>query len=379
MAIYGTTLALYLEQKWDKAYSAYLDPTEMNRLIRECIFRAAERKYMGDNTQKDHDELSVLVKTNKVFGLNSNQLLLSKLTISGATIVGTAPAIVTITTLTPHNVAVGDTVTIAGIVGISTSGPSVSPNGAQTVATVPTAYTFTYSLGAVTGVTNTYTANSGSITNLVLGTTNKMVPDYYHYLEGRAKFTETQSVTVTGVTAAASMVVTTSAAHNLRTGDSITISGVTGTGAIPTNLNATHTITKINNTKFSVPASGVGGTYASGGAIVLNIYSRNVIDVWTSNEKATFYQPTKWYPKAEFAEKLMKVNPLDSTCSEITMDYVCLPAIDIDVEDDTSDLTLYYTEKFLYFIMDTVVQDFAAQVRDMGLYQTGTQAIIDNP
>lgn len=377
MAIYGTTLSLYLEQKWDKAYSAYLDPDEMNRIIREGIFRAAERKYMGDNTQKDYDELSVLMRTNKVYGLNANQLLLSKLTIVSATIAGIAPAIVTVTTQLPHNIVTGDSVTIAGIVGISTTAPSVSPNGTFTV-TVTSTTSFTYSLGNVTTIVDTYTANSGSVENVTLAGTNKMVPDYYHYFTAKSKYTTALTAVITAVTRTAVMVVTTDTAHNLRTGDSVTISGATGTGALITNLNATHKVTMISRTKFSIPASGVSGTYTSGGAITLNQY-RNYMDVLTSNEKITEFKPSKQRPKVEFAEKLLKVHPLDETCSEITLDYMCLPAIEIDVADSANDLTKYYTDKFLYFIMDTIVQDFAAQARDMGLYQTGTQAIIDNP
>ncbi len=378
MAIYGTTLDLYLQQKWDKAYSLYLDPVEMNRLIRECIFRAAERKYMGDNTQKDYDELSVLMKTEKVFGLNNNKLLLSKLTISTATVAGIAPAIVTINTLTPHNVAVGDSVTITGITGISTTGPSTNPNGTFTVATVPSTTSFTYSLGAVTTIVNTYALNSGSITNVTLAGVNKMVPDYYHYFTARAKYTEALTPTITAVSRTAVMVVTTSSAHNLRTGDSVTIAGATGSGTLITNLNATHRVTMISRTKFSVPASGLSGTYTSGGTLTLNKY-RNYLDVETSNEKTTEFKPSKLYPKVEFAEKLMKLYPDDSVASEVTLDYLSLPAIEIDVADATNDLTKYYTDKFLYFIMDTTLQDFATQARDMGLYQTGTAAMVDNP
>jgi hypothetical protein len=52
-----------LQQKIDKAYSAYIDTTKANRLIEETILRLCEKLYSTLDTQKEYDELwSLLVK-----------------------------------------------------------------------------------------------------------------------------------------------------------------------------------------------------------------------------------------------------------------------------------------------------------------------------
>ena len=57
------------------------------------------------------------------------------------------------------------------------------------------------------------------------------------------------------------IVITTTAAHNLSTGQKVVISGVGGN----TNANGTFTITKVDATSFSLDGSSGNGAYTSGG------------------------------------------------------------------------------------------------------------------
>ncbi len=66
--------------------------------------------------------------------------------------------------------------------------------------------------------------------------------------------------TITGATNANPIVITTTAAHGLTTGETVTIAGVTGN----TNANGTWVVTVLTSTTFSIPAVG-NGSYISGG------------------------------------------------------------------------------------------------------------------
>lgn len=57
----GAEFYTILQQKIDKAYSAYIDTTKADRLIRETIYRLVEKLYMGLVTQKEVDELSSMI------------------------------------------------------------------------------------------------------------------------------------------------------------------------------------------------------------------------------------------------------------------------------------------------------------------------------
>lgn len=74
----------------------------------------------------------------------------------------------------------------------------------------------------------------------------------------------TLTVTVTGVTNAASAVVTTSGAHGLGVGDKVTIASVVGA----TGVNGTWVISAVGSTTtFTVPVGAAPGAYTSGGTV----------------------------------------------------------------------------------------------------------------
>ena len=51
-----------LQQKYDKAYSQYLDNAKANRLIKEAIYRLVDKLYSNLDTQKEYDELIELIQ-----------------------------------------------------------------------------------------------------------------------------------------------------------------------------------------------------------------------------------------------------------------------------------------------------------------------------
>jgi hypothetical protein len=60
----GAEFYLQLQQKYDKAYSQYLDSTKANRLIKEGMYRLVDKICSVLDTQKEYDELSELIKYN---------------------------------------------------------------------------------------------------------------------------------------------------------------------------------------------------------------------------------------------------------------------------------------------------------------------------
>lgn len=75
----GVEFYTILQQKIDKAYSAYIDTTKADRLIRETIYRLVEKLYSGLVTQKETDELwSLIVKEATV--VTASALAVSSLT-----------------------------------------------------------------------------------------------------------------------------------------------------------------------------------------------------------------------------------------------------------------------------------------------------------
>jgi hypothetical protein len=58
----GAEFYLQLQQKYDKAYSQYLDTTKANRLIKEAMYRLVDKISQLMDSQKEFDELSELIR-----------------------------------------------------------------------------------------------------------------------------------------------------------------------------------------------------------------------------------------------------------------------------------------------------------------------------
>lgn len=94
--------------------------------------------------------------------------------------------------------------------------------------------------------------------------------------------------TVTGATNANPIVITTSAAHNLSTGNRVTITGVGGNTA----ANTTANITVLTSTTFSLDSVAGNGAYTSGGSFNLSgVYDLSITPTAANTYAAgSFYQ-----------------------------------------------------------------------------------------
>lgn len=360
----GSEFSAYLNQKIDKSYSSYFDNTKLNRLVRESIFRSAEKKYLNYQTQKTFDELwswAVARKTVSLItggaGSTSSLLYLNSRQIQSITYTAGPNSLVTVNTTYNHYLTAGQAITLSGILGISggINGPwnIVNATDANTF-TIQTALTFT----------GTHTANSG------IFTTVNMLTDYYHYLYSKGKINAT-AVTITNVKAGTSTAIT-AANHRLRVGDAITIAGVVGISGI----NSAFTVSAVYSVdKFAVAVS-TTGTYTSGGTVTRQVSSD--IKIQRADQKAFVYsQPTEEFLKAEMSDNILFLYP--NTVYEVTIDYLRTIPHEIDVADNVVNLELYYPAKFLYYIADECALNAGGMVRDGEIQNTEQLAIQQNP
>lgn len=367
MAQTGQNLYKYLQQKVGQAYSGYLDTVKADRLFKEALIKSIEIKYYQDPDQKDKDDISTVLKANKVFVPKNNVLNTQALQIINVAIY--SPFSFLITTTLPHGFTTGQNVIISGILG---TGAMTSANGTFAVQAVSNT-SFSIAVPTATGV---YTANSGKITSTYT------ISDYWHLLAVKAKFsTIFYGYTITDATNTAPIVLTFNKRNPFRSQDYLNIAGVTGN----TNANGNYYLKKLNDfkgalyadTNFQIPIAG-NGAYVSGGAISNITY--NYCTPYISEQKiSVIVKPTATDPSFEISDNLIRIYPLDLTCSEVTADYISLPPAYIITTDNTLDLTLFYPDKFLYYVADTAARLFALQIRDSELYTGENNEQVKNP
>lgn len=250
-----------LQQKYDKAYSQYLDNTKANRLVKEAIYRLIDKLYMSLDDQKGYDELIEFIKNDVSIAVSTGKI--------------TLPA------------------------------------------------------------------------------------DYLHLF--RLKFTYSDTITFTGGTAGEYI----APAHTLRTGD-ILNSAIDGTGT-------SYTITNVKKGKF----------YLSTSSVASPLYLRRSFEatpLFSDRKKGSLSEATKESPKYQMnttgtnREIVCAPSPYSAT-----IDYMVKAPHIIDVSNNVTDLLDFYTDKFLYRLMDECVYEVASETRDFANKQSAQQTIIDNP
>ena len=350
----GNDLYLLVQQALGIAYTGQVTLPRAQRFCDRAFIQVCESVYNTNETQRTRDDLSFLVSTNQVFQIRNNQIYTVPLLLSNVTIVATTG---TFTTVLPHNLATGDSVTISGIAGFTPN-----PNGTFTI-TVTGANTFT---ATVTSASGTYTANTGQLTY------GAMISDYWHLLTLEAKYQKyIYDFSVSTITNATPCVVTLDHYNNISTGESITISNSFGNTAV----NGTWYVKKLNELSFAIysdknfqtPVAG-NGAYMGGAKLQRTWY--NYAKPYISDVKiGELNIPTVADPKVEVADKYLKVYPLDETCLEITIDYVQKPLVPIDITNTVIDLEAYYPKIFLNQIASEMQVQFSAALRDPEAYQ----------
>ena len=350
------------EQKVDQAYTGYFDKTKMNRLFKDTLYRVVNEKLDNYGIQKSREEISFLIKTGIVKTINGNKIATAPTPITNITV---NPTTIDVTFDNPHNVILGDSITISGVVG------TLSMNLAN--GTFSPTIIDEYTLQCTINLNGVYTANTGSMTF------SKMLDDYYRLLIAKAKVLENNELTVVGATNTSPIKVKVTEQNNLRSGELITISGVLGN----TNANGSFYIRRVNGKEFElftdailkVPVAG-NAAYTSGGELARSNYE--YCKELVSDKKIAVYSwADAQTPLYETTDKFLKFYPSENTIGEVTVDYCKLPK-EIDFNDLTTNYTLFYNDKFLYYLIDQAAKTFGLEIRDTELYNGMVRETTEN-
>lgn len=366
----GRDIDLYFSQKSDISYSAYLDQTKKNRLFKNAMFVCCDKKYLNLEDQKTFDEMAALISTENVFSVNNNKIYTSPLQITNIQFNTPSVNIATITTALPNNLRDGETVTISGVL----SNPALTNNiNGSFVATIASATTFTIPYVYVAG---TYTPNTGQVTYA------EMVSDYMHLYAVKCKYLEPLNIPVNNSSGVSPISIFFKIKNKIRSGDQIIISGATHNLA----MNGTWYVKQISSVgyylyqdaDFLIPSTG-GVAYSLPEGTVSKISYEYAKPNFSDRKIDQFNESEVDLPKYETANKLLKFYPTNRSCSEITLDYITVPKVFIDVTDNSTDLSLVYPEKYLYWIIDMSIKLFSTPLRDTLLNQEITQELVLNP
>ncbi len=361
----GQDVKLYFQQRADFSYTGYLDDQKLNKMFRNGIYLACDKKYLTLEEQKTFDEMAALITTKQVYQINNNQIATAPTPIVSIIQAGLA---LIVTTYFPHNLVTGDLVDLSNIQGVTTT-PTV--NGTFSVTTItPTKFRIIINSGSAAG----YVANTGQVVHA------KLIADYLHIYAVRCKFIEPLLGLVATRTQGFSPInVYFSARNKIRTYQQIQLANISP-------ANGTWYARQLNHTGVSLWTD-ADLTSPSTGGVDADGLSGRVNLVWYEDAKPKFAdrnidpyeKETVELPKFETAGKFLKFYPDNRVCSEITIAYFTKPPKELDVTDSTTDLELWYPAKFIYYMTDVILRLFSTPLRDTLLSQEVSQELIENP
>ncbi len=363
----GREIYKLFSEAYDAAFSAYVTTAEANRIFRKVVFIATDKKYLTLSEQKTFDELSPQISTENVFQVNNNKIFTAPLGIVNITF-GGGNAIVT--TLFPHNLITGDTVIITGTIFTA---PTLTIDGTYSVVVTGTS-TFTFVFAPPIGI---YTQNTGQITF------SKLVADYMHITSVKCKYTEPQiGLWITTTTGVSPIAIVFNQRNKFRDKSRIQLSNMTGTPAA-------------NGTWYYKQYNTIGGalyqnedlTIKSTGGTPSPNSQGSVSYIWYNEAKPKFAdrsidpyeEATPDEPQFETADKFIKFYPANRTCTEITLAYIKIPQVFIDCTNVTRDYSLYYPEKYIYFLISVAIRLLSTELRDQLLAVETSTELQTNP
>lgn len=364
--MFGTDVKIIFETKIDKTYSSFLNTVKQNNYLSEALTSSVLDAYRSLQKEETFADISNLIRTNKVCLINNNQIYIWFLDITNISFAGLT---VTVTTRLPHNIIAGDLVKFSDVSGLTFT-PAVNGNF-FTVLTTPSLRSFTFTVTAAAGA---HVANTGKIVSHQLSGIDKLIPDFNYFLNVKQKYFQRQRFKVKSITNSQPIKITVDRRSDLRTGDYLNISGVVGN----TNANGSFYIKKAGAYSFDLyydkaltQAASGNGTF-QGIPVINRIVYKVATPIFSSTKIDSFEQPSINNPRFERGDGFLKLHPLDTACEEITVDYVSIPPVEIDVTNSVIDLEDTYSAEFLYYVIDKAVNLFSQSVKDTELYQTSS-------
>lgn len=203
------------------------------------------------------------------------------------------------------------------------------------------------------------------------------IPQYLHVLAIKTEFTVLyHNCIVTGASGATPVLVTVNKIINIRDGEAANFAGVAGNASVNGKRYVKQVYKDYANKNYAyklytdedllIPLSPSGVYTTSTGSISRLIY--NWVKKKNSDTKIdALGEPTVNNPDYEIAQGRLKLLPLNRTCTQIFLDYISVPAVYPDVNDNTIDLETLYSLRFLYYWMDCVAELMGNESRDLVL------------
>jgi hypothetical protein len=188
----------------------------------------------------------------------------------------------------------------------------------------------------------------------------------YSLLPSQANQIYTQPLAISAITVTSSqLIITTVFPHYLAVGQNMTTFYVQQISSFSFQL--------FTDKALATPVVG-NANYVSGG-IMAKVDYQYASPLVPDRKKDMYSAATSIYPKAETANGMLKIQPFDLSCTEITIDYITTDLVDINPLDSALNLELTYPADFLYYVADTAANLAAKTVRDQELLQTSTTDI----
>lgn len=221
----------------------------------------------------------------------------------------------------------------------------------------------------------TFTPTSNTL-DLIPG--GAAMTDYHHVMNVKAKYIMPLGVSIVSASATTPLRITLASDVNLRNGEAVQIASVNA------QANGTRYVKRLRNDLFELYSDKylitpiVGVTAFTGTGLINRIIYNDAYDMKSNRKFSTLNAPSVYDPYYEIANTVMKIYPIDLTCTQITMDYVSIPTY-IDVTDSITDLLGIYSERFIYFIADETARIMGMSMRDDSLMMQSQSEITNQP
>jgi len=354
----GLDLSKLFDDKIDNSYSDYVSVPKKQRAFDNAFLRIIENKYRGLDTQKEFDELSELLVIDRNVTVNNNRFRTKPVPL--ASVSGT-----TFTFSAEHNLVTGNTFTVQDT-GTANDGVTFTVASVTSNAVLET---------TVAGVA--VTSNTGSVVS-----TEIMVEDYLHLLAMKIDMYSTyekDQVTAYKAYSGTPGILEFFRPTNIRTGDKIYgAASLLGSGGayfkqISEFKYEVYTDEKLTNgVLFNVPA------------VLPVVKLTKVYSDWgkylpSDRRISESGEPKLTEPRYNQHKNFFLLHPQDMNTLSVSVDYIREPDVKVVVDNNTEDLTLFYSETLLNRLTDEAVKMFYQEVRDPNQYQVADREMLDNP
>lgn len=359
MAFTGFNFKESFDRRIDKSFSDYYNFDQERDFYKRIVQIALDRKYQTAIEQKKFDELRGVLGGNVTVPLNSTgKVFLQPIAITNFDFTAGV-----ITTAFNHNALVGS------VINYSIQGNTTLFSGSA-AATAVTSNTITI---PVTSPTETFV--SGQLTTV--GT----ITDYMHLFSAKVTYNIPSIFEVEGIQSDTNkIVIVFNRRTNYRDGQEVIVSGVLGA----TNANGTRYLRQVGTRRFQlyadknllIPVVG-NNLYISGGAVSIAYTSKEIFQ--EKSDQINYVDEADYrFPRFKIQANAIVFEPAENIIST-ELNYMTLPKVNIDPENNETDLLLYYPEGMIQYFIDFGAQLFDLETRNPQGYNLDGNQVVTNP